>query len=58
MQLKNERIGRSTNEAYATPWEVCFDVAYPPSSMLKNNNFSQRTMLGVSAMTLRAFAFI
>ena len=21
MQLKNKRIGRSTNEAYATPWE-------------------------------------
>ena len=30
MQLKDERIGRSTNKAFATPWEVCFDVAHPP----------------------------
>ena len=41
MQLKNERIGtrlrmnamaggRSTNEAFVTPWDVCFNVAYPP----------------------------
>ena len=30
MQLKDERIGRNTNKAFATPWEVCFDVAHPP----------------------------
>ena len=31
MQLMCERIARSSNKAFATPWEVCFDVAYPPS---------------------------
>ena len=30
MQMKGERIGRSTNKAFATPWEVCYNVAYPP----------------------------
>ena len=30
MQLRGERIGRSTNKAFAMPWEVCFNVAYPP----------------------------
>ena len=23
--------GRGTRKAFATPWEVCFNVAYPPS---------------------------
>ena len=35
MQLKGERIGRSTNLAFATPWEVCFNVAYPPQNLKK-----------------------
>ena len=30
-KVKGERIGRSMNKAFATPWEVCFDLAYPPN---------------------------
>ena len=33
MQLKCERIGRGTSKAFATPWEVCFNVAYPSVSL-------------------------
>ena len=52
MQLKGERIGtrlrmnamaggRGTNKAFATPWEMCYNVAYPPSEF-KNTNITQR----------------
>ncbi len=41
MTALGERNGRSPNKAFATPWEVCFDVAYPPSSMLKITNMTQ-----------------
>ena len=41
MTAVGERIGRSTNLAFATPWEVCFNVAYPPPSKLKNTNITQ-----------------
>ena len=41
MTALGERVARSTRKAFATPWEVCFDVAYPPSSMLKITNMTQ-----------------
>ena len=41
MTIRGERIGRSPNKAFATPWEVCFDVAYPPLSMLIITNRTQ-----------------
>ena len=36
MQLKGERIGRSTTKAFVTSWD---NVAYPPSKF-KNNDIS------------------
>ena len=30
MTALGERVARSTRKAFATPWEVCFDLAYPP----------------------------
>ena len=56
MTIWGERIGRSTNKAFATPWEVCFNVAYPPPSKLKNTNITQgegQRMQSASALPLR-----
>ena len=31
MTALGESVAKSTNRAFATPWEVCYNVAYPPS---------------------------
>ena len=41
MTIRGERIGRSTTKAFATPWAVCRNVAYPPPSKFKNTNITQ-----------------
>ena len=33
MTAVGERIGRSTTKAFATPWVVCRNVAYPPQKL-------------------------
>ena len=33
--------GAATRKASATPWEVCFNVAYPPTPKFKNTNITQ-----------------
>ena len=46
MQLNCARVVRAMRSAFATPWEVCFNVAYPPEPVLG----VRRLVLGRRAM--------
>ena len=35
MTALGERVAMGTRKAFATPWAVCRNVAYPPPSKLK-----------------------
>ena len=39
MQLNCERVAIGTHKAFAMPWAVCFNVAYPPPQSLKTTTY-------------------
>ena len=43
MTAQGERVARGTNKAFATPWDVCCNVAYPPPQSLKTTTYQDRT---------------
>ena len=56
MQGICERIAMGTRKEFATPWEVCFNVAHPPSEF-KNNNILQGKGNGRGLRSRCPFAF-
>lgn len=57
VQLKNARLERSSSKAFATLWEVCYNVAYPPSEKMGKSGEGGLTH-DVSEEVCRAFLLV